>query len=492
MKQIYPTTITSTKALSLNEVEIFKKSILLFMAMVLTLFVFAGKGDTTAAPELVFINPVLVSGTANKEGAVYRFSNVTTGVDAEIKLKKFSRPDIIMKNVDLPDLGWGKAFQPQFGLPGNVAGNQNWYVDFECTFYEAGKNKKQKMERFDLTSLDVDGDGSSLSEYVVMEKPKSIVYSSLSSLTKGIPDLEMECGECGKSSVLVACSNCSGTGRNGSSACGNCNGNGKLHDECDHAWDGSTNHFVQGTILNFANIDTAATQVMATYTYENKDKINFRMGGKTDSRGSNGAGIRLNSLWFRSFSLAPQYSLLPVKLQDFSAAYNNSQVNLKWASAQENQFSHFIVEKSFDGTNFYDLSILLTSDNSKEYTFTDANVVNKSGVIYYRLKMVNTDKNISFSSIRVVRLGQQQENATILTYPNPTINEIRVTIPSAWQNNPVSVTVYDQTGQVVKHINRTNASQTETIAVNDLQKGIFIIKAATSTEQVIKRFVKIK
>src|SRR4028118_1128844 len=142
MKQIYSTTSsTANKAHALNRTEIFKKFFLLLVAMALTVFVLAqGKTDTAVVPELVFMNPVLVSGTANKEGAVYRFPNVTTGVDAEIRLKKFSRNDIVMSNVDLPNMGWEKAFQPQFGLAGYVSPNQHWYIDFECTFYEAGKS----------------------------------------------------------------------------------------------------------------------------------------------------------------------------------------------------------------------------------------------------------------------------------------------------------------------------------------------------------------
>ena len=41
------------------------------------------------------------------------------------------------------------------------------------------------MKRFDLTSLDVDGDGVSIAEFVNMEKPDSVAYSSVSYLTGG-------------------------------------------------------------------------------------------------------------------------------------------------------------------------------------------------------------------------------------------------------------------------------------------------------------------
>jgi hypothetical protein len=222
MKQIYSTS-TPKKAHALHQAGILKNLVLFIVGMTLAFFAVAqkGKADTTVAPELVFMNPVLVSGTANSQGAIYRFSNVTSGVDAEITLKKFSRPDIVMTNVDLPSLGWEKAFQPQFGLQGYIQPNQNWYIEFECTFYEAGNSKKQRMDKFDLTSLDVDGDGVTIAEYVQMERAKSVSYSTLTSLVTGIPEPSMECGECGKTSVLVNCGNCDGKGSSGSAECGN-------------------------------------------------------------------------------------------------------------------------------------------------------------------------------------------------------------------------------------------------------------------------------
>jgi hypothetical protein len=499
MKQIYSTACRSIKTDHVNKEETSKKSILLLLGLVSTLFVFADNNqkDTGIAPipELVFMNPVLVSGQANSEGAIYRFKNVTTGIDAEIKLRKFSRKDIVMTNIDLPGLGWEKAFQPQFGLAGYVNPNQHWYIDFECIFYQGGKNSRQKMQRFDLTSLDVDGDGVTIAEYVQMERPKSVAYSTITSLITGVPNPEMECGRCGLTSTLITCTNCNGFGRAGISACGPCEGSGKVHNDCGHPWDGSTNQFVQGTVLNFANIDTAATQVMATYTYLDKDKINFRIGATSGTRGSNGAGIRLNSLWFRSFSLAPQSFLLPARLGSFSATHIGSQVNLKWFSAQENQFSHFIVEKSLDGQQFNEMGLVFSSDSrndGKEYTTTDTNIGKTSGIVYYRLKMVDTDNHTSYSAIRVVRIAVEKENLSILTYPNPAINEIRVTIPEQWQNRLLTVSVYNQWGELVKQVTRISASQTETVNVSDLHTGIFIIKAATSTEQSTSRFVKMK
>jgi hypothetical protein len=129
--------------------------------------------------------------------------------------------------------------------------------------------------------------------------------------------------------------------------------------------------------------------------------------------------------------------------------------------------------------------------NYPEYKLTEV-VGENSAIIYYRIKMVDTDQKTSYSSSRVVRLSQQKESVTLLTYPNPTVNEIRVTVPATWQGNALSLTVYNQSGQIVKQVNKVSASQTETVVLNDLETGIYIIKAATATDQVSKQFIKTK
>lgn len=100
--------------------------------MVSTLFVFADinqKDIGITAPKLVFMNPALISGKDNSEGAVYPFGNVITGVDAEIELRKFSPKDILMAEVDLAALGRGKPFQLQFGLQGYAAPVTAFFVE---------------------------------------------------------------------------------------------------------------------------------------------------------------------------------------------------------------------------------------------------------------------------------------------------------------------------------------------------------------------------
>jgi Secretion system C-terminal sorting domain len=474
------------------------KTFLTFVAAVfISLTTFCQSG-----PELVFMNPVLVNGTANQQGAVYLFSNITTGVDAKVKLKKFSRPDITMATVDNSVLGWDKAFQPEFGLSGLVAANQNWYIDFELTFYKAGTNTKQLMDTVDLTALDVDGDGHAISEYVTYNNPSSIMYSTISFLTTtpvGVLGQVFECGQDAISSALIGCTNCGGDGiinSNGASnnECPQCDGTGTNHSACGHAYEGASGNTVSGPVNNFVNIDTSATQVMATYQFLNRDVIRFRYGAKTNNLTSNGAGIRLNSTWFREFSLAPM-STLPVKMYSFTANLNNSKVDLKWITASEINVSHFIVEKSTDGINFSDAGMVFANGNATDktnYSLSDNVNTSQAGVFYYRLRSIDIDGKSELSETRIIRLGKKTENTiSIVTFPNPVSNEVRITIPSEWQNKKVVYEIFNVNGRTAKKIETANSSQTETINVSSLSPGYYIVRVSfegqTAQQKIIKQ-----
>lgn len=449
------------------------------------------------APELIFKNPVLVKGTAKKPGAVYRFANVVGGVDAEITLKKFSRPDIQFDYIDRPDLGWDKAFQPSFGLSGWVAPLQNWYVDFQVKFYKAGTNTAIIVPKVDMTAIDVDGDGVSVSEYAVFQNPSNVIYSTFNYLTEqpaGGLGQNFKCPVCNLLSLLIACPICGGDGKTGMwnlSDCLACNATGLIHSTCGHPYDETHGNILEGPVKNFNNIDTSATQVMATYQYTEVSVIDFRYGAKSGSVGSSGAGIRLNSLWFRQFNLSPA-SILPVKLHNFSAILNNKDVNLTWTADEEN-VSRYVLQRSTDGTHYADIAIVFANNANaaSTYKYRDVNVSSATNAIYYRLLMIDIGKETgSYSPIRVIRLGKEAEALKLVTYPNPAKEQLKITLPSAWQGKPVLLQLYNANGIVVQSMQLGNASQTETMQIGTAAKGFYLVKAICNGEVAEQRIIK--
>ena len=110
---------------------------------------------------------------------------------------------------------------------------------------------------------------------------------------------------------------------------------------------------------------------MSVYRYDDTDKIRMKIGAKSNEA-SSAPGMRLNSLLFRSFNLAP-VSLLPIKLTNFAAKYDDQIVSLTWTTEQERAFSHFVVERSENGIDFKEAAVIFAKDNGaqKNYSFSD-------------------------------------------------------------------------------------------------------------------------
>jgi hypothetical protein len=185
---------------------------------------------------------------------------------------------------------------------------------------------------------------------------------------------------------------------------------------------------------------------------------------------------------------------LPVKLTSFTAILNNSKTDLKWITATEINTSHFVIEKSMNGTEFSDAGLVFATggmDTRATYTYSDNVNTAQEGVIYYRLRSVDIDGKNQYSDIRMIRIGKQSSNSvSILTYPNPVTSELRITIPNNWQNKKISYEIINTNGQVSKKDEASNSSQTETLNISHLPSGVYIIRVSCNGETAQQKIIK--
>ena len=432
------------------------KAMKTIFTLLLALFVQVSVFSQTAN-ELVFKNPVLLSGTALQDRAQYVFPNVTSGVDAVLEIKGRSGASVVINNIDMTSFGFDKALQPELGIPGTAPANANWWVDFEITFFQTGyttNNKKVELKSINITGLDIDGDNQSLREYAEMYE---ITTNTLSPTTVLLPTLL----------AVLPINTYSGKPE--------------------------FNYKFLGPVTNFTNIDTNSVNVMSTSLYEYKKKISFRLGAVTGAS-TTSAGMRMNSIWFKNFDLAPIITL-PVKLASFSAMLNTDKVDLKWTTASEKNVSHFSIEKSTDGINYNEAGIVFAYGNTSEtinYSFTDKNInTPKAGVIYYRLRSVDVDGKSELSFVRSIRIGKKNEQGiAIRTYPNPVTTELRITIPANWQGKKVSYELHTTNGLLAMRTVTGNSSQTETINVNSLAPGFYVVRVSSDREVAQQKIIK--
>jgi len=396
-------------------------------------------------PELVFKNATLYAGLDGKDGAIYRFANVTTGIDALVTITRRSDPSVKLAAIDMPGSGWTKAFQPQLGFNGNVAPWKTWWMEFQMAFVDAGTTNPRRLKNFNVTAIDIDGDGRSIREFVQMEKVSGISLAPNNYLIQDNP-LSLPALPFPDTSSF----NLLGTDKK-----------------------------ITGPVQNFGNIDTTATSVMATFNYQDKDVIRFILGGKTGAYSSS-AGSRMNSLWFRSFSLAPPVSL-PVNLTAFTTAFDGTSVTASWSSETERGLSHYILERSTDGREYQQVALIFNKGNTTEkrdYQFRDKNFPSSTGLLYYRLRMVDEDQTTNLSETRIVRLNKENASMQLLVFPNPVQGQAFLTIPPAWQGSKVLVEVIAGNGFVVFKKEIQACSQTETVQLDLLRPGIYQVRAS--------------
>lgn len=138
--------------------------------------------------------------------------------------------------------------------------------------------------------------------------------------------------------------------------------------------------------------------------------------------------------------------LLPVTLQYFKTEIEKSDVVLQWATASEENNSHFEIMRSYDGKSFEAIGKVngskMTDVNSK-YVYVDDGIdLNRVNVIYYRLKQVDFDGAYSYSEVISVK---SISNKDFVIAPNPAQKDQPVTIIGAIN----SIAVYNNLGQLV-------------------------------------------
>lgn len=174
---------------------------------------------------------------------------------------------------------------------------------------------------------------------------------------------------------------------------------------------------------------------------------------------------------------------LPVELVSFDANYQDKQENviLTWETQNEQNFSHFEVEKSIDNVSFYDISTVNASTNNqqaKNYSTYDEEI--NAETIYYRLKMVDLDGEVNYS--KIVSVNVNIRNSEISIYPNPSSNEnITLELQATELNEKLNITMYNVNGKTVltQQFQVRNYIEKFELNTNKLSQGIYFIKVSS-------------
>ena len=196
----------------------------------------------------------------------------------------------------------------------------------------------------------------------------------------------------------------------------------------------------------------------------------------------------LNDLW----KISSEQLILPVKLLDFHAVLKNEAADLFWETEYETGFSHYTIQRSFDGVRFTDLMTVNSNHaaNRQHYTRTDYNLITQSWQkVFYRLQLTDINGERSYS--RVVLLSHEPANSKMSIYPNPALQHINIqmSLPTADQ---LEGRIYNAGGILVQHFEKSVSTGTLSfsIDISRLPAGTYILLIKGKNLQSSQPFIK--
>lgn len=184
-------------------------------------------------------------------------------------------------------------------------------------------------------------------------------------------------------------------------------------------------------------------------------------------------------------------AIVPVKLLSFAGSLNNlKQVQLTWTTINEINMQAFVVEKSYDGSNFTAIETITAKNTagSNAYNTTDKTLLEK--VSYYRLKQLDADGRFTYSNTIAVNPALNNIN-TVSVYPNPVQSNAQLNIHST-ANTKAAVLVMDLAGKIVLHANIdvVKGNQITQLDVSKLSTGSYQLILLLNNEKITQQLIK--
>jgi trimeric autotransporter adhesin len=232
-----------------------------------------------------------------------------------------------------------------------------------------------------------------------------------------------------------------------------------------------------GKLLTFANTVGDAIDNDGVYNVTNVEYI-INPGGTTAA----------NSSFANNYNIDFGFShnaLLPLKKIELSASLINDIVRLNWNTTDEKNVFKYEVERSTDGQDFSYINYMTSKGNgSYSYQVIDDMLPNKSGNLYYRLKIIDKSGFVRYTEIVYVNV---KNTGKLLITPNPFRDFINLQFYGN-KKEVINVGIYNAAGQMVyrKQLSSNEGMNIFSIQTpGNLPNGFYVIEVRG--ESILKR-----
>ncbi|MGK7390932.1 MAG: T9SS type A sorting domain-containing protein [Candidatus Cyclobacteriaceae bacterium M2_1C_046] len=181
-------------------------------------------------------------------------------------------------------------------------------------------------------------------------------------------------------------------------------------------------------------------------------------------------------------------TVTPVELLFFKASGESNSVKLIWATATEENFDYFTLERSTDAKNYEVLGTIEGngwSESVINYSYTDNHPLN--GRSYYRLKATDLDETYEY--FQPVMVNFNNDNRAIRLDNNPVGDEpVKFKLNFAPEGD-MEVTITNLSGVEVYRGNHQPGISIYSVN-NKLDNGMYLLKVKTQEGTYTARFLK--
>lgn len=185
---------------------------------------------------------------------------------------------------------------------------------------------------------------------------------------------------------------------------------------------------------------------------------------------------------------------LPVRLLSFSGEKNKEGVLLKWRTASERDNEQFVVEKSRDNALYSPVGQVAgagTTSTGQAYSFFDKDGVAQDVAVYYRLKQLDKNGDVSYSAVvRISPDGTVQKQLQV--WPNPCKEAVRIGA-SFEKGGTANLRLYDRVGRLVLQKQRVVEKGENVLYLllpEGAPKSLYVLELETGEEKHRQKIIR--
>lgn len=188
----------------------------------------------------------------------------------------------------------------------------------------------------------------------------------------------------------------------------------------------------------------------------------------------------------------PYCTVLSGKDVVLKAYRKESAFHISWMIQNNNAYSNFALETSYDGntfSNLHEAEIIFDPGNSNTYYFTDSRSHKNTPYVYYRIKLVDNKGMLFYSkTIRHAITGTSESAFKILT--NPVQQNLKIAIGSAVIGT-VTLNIINAGGKLVRTFsNEATGPGIITVGeMNQLPDGVYTVQIISAAGNFFEKIV---